>query len=88
MKARVPQYLHRPVQILWFDSHEVMVLCLGYLGITTLQGPAWIVIVGLTWAAIYFKRRKPRGYLLHLFYRLGLFKLKGYPLPTAGRFYE
>ncbi len=88
MKARVPQYLHKPPQLLWFDTQEVFILAMAYLGVVTLKGFSWIAVIALAWFAIHVKRRKPRGYILHLFYRAGLFRLKGYPLPTAGAFHE
>ncbi len=88
MKVRVPQYLHKPPQLIWFDVQEVFVLCLAYLAILTLKGWAWIFVIAAAWMAIRIKRRKPRGYILHLFYRAGLFQMKNYPLPTAGKFNE
>ena len=88
MIVRVPQYLHRPPQLIWFDVQEVFVLCLAYLGILTLASWTWVFVVAAAWIAIRVKRRKPRGYILHLFYRAGLFRMNHYPLPTAGKFYE
>lgn len=88
MKVRIPQYLHKPPQILWFDAQEILILCIVYVGIVTFKGWSWLPLIASAWSAIRFKRRKPRGYILHLFYRSGLFKLKHYPLPTARSFYE
>ncbi|MEL6277278.1 MAG: type IV conjugative transfer system protein TraL [Pseudomonadota bacterium] len=88
MKVRVPQYLHLPPQILWFDAQEILVLMAAYLGSVSFKGYSWVVLIGIAWFFIRFKRQKPRGYILHLFYRTGLFQLKGYPLPTARKFYE
>lgn len=88
MKTRVPQYLHKPPQILWFDAQEILIIAAVYIGAVTFKGYSWVLLVFLAWNAIRIKRKKPRGFILHLFYRAGLFKLKHYPLPTARRFYE
>lgn len=88
MKVRVPQYLHKPPQILWFDAHEILIIAAAYIGSVAFKGYAWVLLFTLAWFAIRYKRRKPRGYILHLFYSAGFFKLNGYPLPTARRFYE
>lgn len=88
MKVRVPQYLHKPPQILWFDAQEILVFAAVYVGIVSFKGYSWVVLIALGWAAIRFKRRRPRGYILHLFYRTGLFRLKHYPLPTARTFHD
>ncbi|MEM6415476.1 MAG: type IV conjugative transfer system protein TraL [Pseudomonadota bacterium] len=88
MKTRVPQYLHLPPQVLWFDTHELLVLVAAYIGSLLLKGHSWIVMLALAVFVIQFKRKKPRGYIAHLFYRTGLFQLKHYPVPVARRFYD
>jgi type IV conjugative transfer system protein TraL len=88
MKVRIPQYLHRPPQILWFDAQEILILACVYVGAVSFKGWSWAPLVIAGWAAIRFKRRRPRGFILHLFYRTGLFPLKNYPLPTASAFHE
>ncbi len=88
MQVRIPQYLHKPPQILWFDAHEILILASVYVGVVVFKGYSWIPLILVGWSAIRFKRRRPRGYILHLFYRSGLFHLKHYPLPTARIFYE
>ena len=88
MKVRMPQYLHLPPQIRGFDAQEVLVLIAAYLGSVAFGGYSWLLLIAAAWGFIRFKRRKPRGYILHLFYRGGVFRLQLYPLPTARRFYE
>ena len=88
MRARVPQFLHLPPQILWFDTHELLILVAAYIGSLFLKGYAWVGMMALAVVVIRFKRQKPRGYIAHLFYRAGLFQLKHYPAPIASRFDE
>lgn len=88
MQSRMPQYLHLPQQILWVDSHELLVLLGAYVGSVVLKGWSWVFLFALAVFFIRFKRRKPRGYIAHLFYRAGFFPLKRYPLPAARLFHE
>ncbi len=88
MKERMAAYLHKPLQILWFDANELMVIVLGYLAAMSFGGLAWLLMIIVPSILIPFNRKKPRGYLLHLVYRMGFSKLQGYPLPTANKFEE
>lgn len=87
-KIRVPQYLHLPLQILWFDSEEVAIIIICYLFGLIFGGYAWLTPVLGPCLYIYVKRRNPRGYLIHTCYRLGFADLKGYPGYQAREFYE
>jgi hypothetical protein len=44
-KVRVPQYLHLPLQILWFDTEEVSVIIVSYLIGLLFGGLAWLLLV-------------------------------------------
>ena len=88
MSVRMPQYLHLPTQVLWFDSHEVMLLTFAYLGALTIKGWSWLFLFAAVFAFIPYKRAKPRGYIPHLLYRAGLVSMKRYPVPAARRFDE
>jgi hypothetical protein len=87
-KVRVPQYLHLPLQILWFDTEEVSVIVMSYLISIIFGGYAWFLLVLGPCLYISIKRRQPRGYLVHTLHRLGFAKLVGYPGPQAKEFYE
>jgi hypothetical protein len=87
-KVRVPQYLHLPLQILWFDTEEVSVIIVSYLIGLLFGGLSWLLLVLLPCLYIWIKRQQPRGYLVHTLHRLGFAKLTGYPGPQAREFYE
>jgi hypothetical protein len=87
-KVRVPQYLHLPLQILWFDTEEISVIVIFYLMAIIFGGFAWLFVVLGPCCYINIKNKQPRGYLLHTLYRLGFAQLKGYPGPQAKEFYE
>lgn len=88
MDVRLPQYLHLPVQILWFDTHDIVVLIVGLGFSLLLESILWIPIMATSIAIIVIKSKKPRGWILHSIYRLGLSRLKGYPLPSCRNFSE
>ena len=31
-ESRLPIYLHQPLQVLWFDAHEMAIIVIFYLG--------------------------------------------------------
>lgn len=88
MAYRVPQYLHKPLQVLWFDTHDILILLFGGFIAQVLQSYLGLVILGLCVVLMRIKGSKPRGWVLHSIYRVGLARLKGYPLPTARTFHE
>ena len=89
MSVRVPQYLHLPVQVLFWDSHELALLIMAFTFSLILESLIfWAIFFGIAFVVIRIKRNRPRGWLLHIPYRLGLMRVKGYPLPTAKRFSE
>lgn len=85
---RVPQYLHRPVQLLWFEGDEILAIGMGYFAGVLFEGYAWSAIVVLPWVYIRAKRRYPRGFLRHALYAMGFLRMDGVPSPYAHRFYE
>lgn len=89
MSVRVPQHLHKPIQILFWDAHEFVVLVLAFsLSLFLERLFCWILFFGAAFVIIKLKRKNPRGWIMHLPYRVGLMRLKGYPLPTATKFSE
>lgn len=84
----MPQYLHLPLQFLWFDSEEIMLIVVIYLAVMIFG--MYFGAIGIAGLLYYMriKRNKPRGYLGHLMYSIGLFKLDGCSNPFAKRFHE
>lgn len=88
-QVRVPQYLHMPGQLLWFDTEELMVLVVAYTMANTLGSKwAWLVGFALAGLFIWVKRRKPRGFIRHALYQAAIYKLEHYPPAPVRRFYE
>ncbi|CCW16544.1 hypothetical membrane protein [Sphingobium indicum BiD32] len=88
MDERLPQYLHGPVQILWFGSDEfILVMSTIFVAVIVGGMVGWMLILALL-LFIPWKRTKPRGFLSHLTWRWGLVRFRHYPGPTQTRFYE
>ena len=89
---RFPQYLHRPFQVLWFETDE-LVFIFAMMGFLILSDsiPIWIwitLLVSGLWGFRKLKERYPRGFAKHFMYESGLVSYKGYPGADKGEFYE
>jgi len=88
LDERLPQFLHRPVQILWFDSQEfIMVMSTIFVAVIVGGIIGW-AFIGALLLFIPWKRTKPRGFIQHLAWRWGLVRFPHYPGPTQTRYFE
>ncbi|WP_257291443.1 type IV conjugative transfer system protein TraL, partial [Endozoicomonas sp. ONNA1] len=87
-EERVPQYLHMPMQILWFDTTEWTLILGTYLVVLLFGMFAGGIALLLLLSAIQYKRKRERGFFQHILYEYGYSSIEGYPLPTADVFYE
>lgn len=88
MDERFPQYLHLPLQVLWFDTTELFIMLCFYLAALLVGGIAWVGVIAGPVVLISYKRKQARGYFQHLLYSYGYSSIQGYPLPTAEEFHE
>ena len=83
-----PQYLSKPFQILWFEVDE-LVIFLFTLTLALIYGKfMWIAFLAIQYFYTRTKRIKPRGFLKHIFYMLGLLEMKNYPEYLQKEFHE
>lgn len=88
MDERLPQYLHRPVQILWFGSDEfILVMATIFVAVIVGGVIGWALLCSLL-LFIPWKPTKPRGFIPHLAWRWGLLPFAHYPGPTQTRFFD
>lgn len=87
--ARVPRYLHLPVQIMWFDIEDIVLMILCYT-VWLVIGNGWTLplVVLVPYWFISLKADMPRGYLQHLLYSYGFISMDVYPSPQAVEFVE
>lgn len=76
---RFPQYLHRPYQVLWFESDDMGILALCFIMAIIFGGFFWIAFVVVPTFYMRTKKKYPRGYLRHLLYFVGILRVKRYP---------
>jgi hypothetical protein len=88
MQARMPRYIHKPLQVLWFDINEIMIIVMFYLAAMSFGGLMWLILIGGPVLFIPYKRKQSRGYFQHVLYQVGFVELAGYPVPAANQFRE
>lgn len=87
MNVRFPQYLHLPLQILWFepDDMAVTVVCAFF----AMNYGGWFFYIAMFVVPYMYgkvKQRYPRGFFRHCLYFLGLAPMKYYPTFFERRF--
>lgn len=82
----IPQHLHQPLQILWFDVHEIYLLVGLYIITMILGGFMWVVLVVAPFILIPEKRKANRGSVRHLLYWMGGITFVATLTPLQGPF--
>lgn len=89
MQVDVPQYLSRPMCVLWFETDEIVVGLMTFIFAMAVGGfiP---VIMALVIFLIYrnFRKKAGRGFLIHLPYMIGLKTFQGFPHSYVTKFEE
>jgi len=87
-RLKVPQYLYRPYQVLFFETDELVVLVVMLFFGIVFGGIFWLLIIPTVFLLIHLKKKYPRGYIKHVFYRLGLLTFKNAPTSFERKFNE
>lgn len=85
---KIPQYLHRPYQVLFFEVEELVVFIMILFFALVFGGIFWLVFLPAPFILSRLKKKYPRGYLKHYLYRLSLLQFKGAPTSFENEFYE
>jgi len=83
-----PQYLSNPIQVLWFESDELVVILFFFVLAMLYGGLAWILFFAGPYYYSHLKRNRPRGYLCHVMYMACLVNMENYPLYFEKEFCE
>lgn len=87
-RLKVPQYLHRPYQVLFFETDELVVLVIMlFLGLC-FGGIFWLLMIPVVFLMVHLKKKHPRGYIKHILYQIGLLTFKNAPTSFENRFNE
>lgn len=74
-----PQYLSKPIQVLWFELDELVIFIFTLTFALVYGGVMWILFIVVQWFYSRTKRKNARGFLKHILYMLGLVEMKNYP---------
>lgn len=85
---RLPQYLYRPIQLLFFEADDVVAAGIGYLMGFFMGGWFWFAILVLPVVYGFAKKGRPRGFLKHMVWAIGWAPMSGYPGFFDGEFFE
>lgn len=90
MRVSMNRYLHRPFMVGPFEADDLVILI--SLVIALALSHYWQVVLVLSPVILIgyrrIKQNKPRGYLGHLAYRLGLIRFRAYPDASQTTFAE
>ncbi len=85
---RIPQYLHKPPQVLFMEADEAGMIGLLFILAMILGYVFWILLFVLPYLYNRQKKFYPRGALRHWLYKLGVLKFEGVPIFFENRFKE
>jgi len=84
----IPQHLHKPLQVLWWDSDEFMIIFLFLVGGLLFHWGFYLPMLIVPYLYGRFKKAYPRGFLKHLLYFGGFKEFKKYPIFFEKEFIE
>jgi type IV conjugative transfer system protein TraL len=87
-KREVPQYLHQPIKILWFDLDEIVLVNILLMLAMIFGNIFWLLLIVLPYVVSKSKKNKPKGFLRHYLYKIGVVDLKMVPPYFEKRFSE
>ena len=97
MATRVPQYLSRSYQILFWESDEVGIFAINFTLVSSIgklfawnwQGVvSWVALFVLPSFYSHYKKKFPAGFFKHTLYFCGWLVPRHYPGFFVKRFYE
>jgi type IV conjugative transfer system protein TraL len=87
-KKDLPQYLHQPVKILWLDLDEMVLINILFMLAIIFGNIFWLFLIVLPYVVSKTKKNKPRGFLKHYLYKVGVVDLKKAPPYFERKFVE
>lgn len=84
----MPQALHKPFQVLWFETDDLAIIAIAYSLCLMFGGWFWLVLVVAPVVYMKVKKAYPRGFLKHSLYGIGLMNFKFYPSYFHKKFFE
>ena len=85
---KFPQYLSAPLQIMWFEADDFVIIILSIVIFLILGGWSIIVSIVLPVAFIQLKKNYSSSFLKHMIYFTGFKNLEYYPIAFEDEFHE
>lgn len=85
---RIPQNLHKPIQVLWWDADEFSILFIFLVGALIFWWGFFIPMIVVPHLYGRVKKRYPRGFLRHSLYFAGIRDFNIYPSYLEKEFSE
>ena len=75
-----PQYISSPIQILWWEMDQIVIAALSCTAAILQRGIIpWIAFIAVQLIYAKAKKNRPRGFMQHVLYMLGMSKIQHYP---------
>jgi type IV conjugative transfer system protein TraL len=87
-KKWIPQYLHQPIKILWFDLDEVVLINVLFMLAVIFGNVFWLLLFIIPFVVSKMKKNRPRGFLKHYLYKIGAIDFKNVPPYFEKKFVE
>jgi type IV conjugative transfer system protein TraL len=87
-KKEIPQYLHQPIKILWLDLDEVVLINILFMFAIIFGNVFWLLLIIVPYIVSRMKKNKPRGFLRHYLYKIGVIDFKNAPPYFEKKFTE
>ena len=87
-KKKFPQYLSKPLQVLWFEADDLCIILIFFTLALVYGKIAWLLVVLVPWLYTKAKNKYPRGFLKHCFYFVGVLTPEKYPIFGENIFFE
>ncbi len=85
---RFPQYLSRPLQVLWWEVDEFVIVIIFFMLAMMFGYVFYILMFIVPYLYSKNKNKYPRGFFKHILYFVGVLKLNGYPTYFEREFIE
>lgn len=79
LNREFPQYLSRPLQVLWWETDDLMLMLTSFVLSLIFGGWVWFSIIFVPFFYSRMKKSQPRGFLVHTLYYIGFLNFKNYP---------
>lgn len=86
--VKCPQHLSAPIQVLFWELDEVLIIFMFFIIAMMFNGWAWLLLFIGPFIYSKLRKRYNKGFLIHLMYLSGIKPFKHYPISFQNKFME